>query len=215
MWYDFAMRSTDVQPLTKGQLTRRLILEKTAPVFNQRGFGGTTLDDIKAATGLEKGGIYRHFSGKEQIALEAFDYACSANFGHQYAMMANVDGAMNKLMTFLEGFFAQSHPIPGGCPVFNAAVEHDDGNPLLKKKAQDAYRCLIKTLSELIKASKVDGVVRKDIDSTRAAIFLLSSVEGGLIARNLTGDHAITKTVMAEIEWYLTGKRGRRKRKFK
>jgi AcrR family transcriptional regulator len=27
------------------------------------------------ATGLEKGGIYRHFDSKQQLAAEAFDYA--------------------------------------------------------------------------------------------------------------------------------------------
>jgi len=27
------------------------------------------------ATGLEKGGIYRHFASKQQLASEAFDYA--------------------------------------------------------------------------------------------------------------------------------------------
>ena len=26
------------------------------------------------ATGLKKGGIYRHFEGKEELALEAFDH---------------------------------------------------------------------------------------------------------------------------------------------
>ena len=27
------------------------------------------------ATGLEKGGIYRHFESKEELAAEAFDFA--------------------------------------------------------------------------------------------------------------------------------------------
>jgi TetR/AcrR family transcriptional repressor of nem operon len=30
---------------------------------------------LMEATGLEKGGIYRHFSSKQAVAAEAFDYA--------------------------------------------------------------------------------------------------------------------------------------------
>src|SRR5436190_4666477 len=46
----------------KGELTRRRIVERAAPVFNQRGYAGTSLSELVAATGLEKGGIYNHFA---------------------------------------------------------------------------------------------------------------------------------------------------------
>ena len=54
-----------MQP-TKGQQTRQAIVEKAAPLFNKKGFEGTSLSDLMQATGLQKGGIYRHFSGKEE-----------------------------------------------------------------------------------------------------------------------------------------------------
>ena len=33
------------------------------------------MQDLMNATGLKKGGLYRHFSGKEELAAEAFRYA--------------------------------------------------------------------------------------------------------------------------------------------
>ena len=63
--------------MTKGENTRREIVEKAAPLFNQKGFEGTSLSDLMRVTGLQKGGIYRHFSSKEELAGEAFDYACA------------------------------------------------------------------------------------------------------------------------------------------
>ena len=38
---------------TKGEVTRQRILERAAPVFNQRGYAGATMTDLVAATGLE------------------------------------------------------------------------------------------------------------------------------------------------------------------
>src|SRR5271154_329084 len=62
---------------TKGSQTRRRIVELAAPVFNRQGYVGASMRDLVGATGLEKGGIYNHFGSKEQLALEAYDYAFS------------------------------------------------------------------------------------------------------------------------------------------
>src|SRR4030088_3203913 len=64
--------------VTKGEQTRREIVQKAAPLFNQKGYEGTSLSDLMKATGLQKGGIYRHFSSKEELATEAFDYTWEA-----------------------------------------------------------------------------------------------------------------------------------------
>src|SRR6266852_6617416 len=61
--------------MSKGEETRERILARSAQLFNRQGYSGSSLADIMRETGLEKGGIYNHFSSKEQLALEAFDYA--------------------------------------------------------------------------------------------------------------------------------------------
>ena len=66
--------STTTPRLRKGEATRRLILERAAPVFNQRGYAGASMSELVEATGIEKGGIYNHFGSKEDLAVEAFDY---------------------------------------------------------------------------------------------------------------------------------------------
>src|SRR2546429_8094056 len=69
--------STTTPRLRKGEATRRLILERAAPVFNQRGYAGASMSELVEATGIEKGGIYNHFGSKEDLAVEAFDYSIS------------------------------------------------------------------------------------------------------------------------------------------
>ncbi len=58
---------------TKGAQTKAHIVAAAAPLFNVRGFAGTSMNDILDATGLEKGGVYRHFASKDEIAVAAFD----------------------------------------------------------------------------------------------------------------------------------------------
>ena len=64
--------------MSKGEVTRQRIVEAAAGLFNQRGFENASLSELMEATGLEKGGIYRHFASKEELATAAFDYAWGA-----------------------------------------------------------------------------------------------------------------------------------------
>jgi AcrR family transcriptional regulator len=49
--------------------TRERILAVAMPLFAQRGFKATTIGDIEQAAGLapRRGGLYRHFSSKEEV----------------------------------------------------------------------------------------------------------------------------------------------------
>ena len=76
----------------KGEHTRQEIIREAAPIFNRRGYDGAALSDLMKATGLEKGGIYRHFDSKEQLAAEAFDYACEETL---HACIHDLDAIMN------------------------------------------------------------------------------------------------------------------------
>src|SRR6266481_2178696 len=62
---------------TKGERTRERIIATVAPVFNQRGYAGTSLEDVMSASGLKKGGVYRHFESKDELALAAFEHSLS------------------------------------------------------------------------------------------------------------------------------------------
>ncbi|MCP2807331.1 TetR family transcriptional regulator, partial [Salmonella enterica subsp. enterica serovar Typhimurium] len=63
---------------SKAERTRQYIIDKAAPIFNKKGYAGTSLNDLIEATGLTKGAIYGNFENKDEIALEAFDYNLKA-----------------------------------------------------------------------------------------------------------------------------------------
>ena len=67
---------------TRGNATRRRIVEQSAAVFNKNGYSGTSMSALMAVTGLEKGGLYRHFDSKEDLAAAAFDYAGKRSPNH-------------------------------------------------------------------------------------------------------------------------------------
>ena len=61
--------------VSKAEHTKQKIIETAAIIFNQNGYVGTSIADIVKSTGVNKGGIYKHFKTKDEIAVAAFDYS--------------------------------------------------------------------------------------------------------------------------------------------
>src|SRR5262249_51264472 len=130
--------SYNQQIMRKGDKTRERIIEQAAPIFNQRGYDGASMAELMAATGLEKGGIYRHFNSKEEIAAEAFDYAWRSTFELRTKDLGRVPNRVDRLQKLLRNIVERTPSIPGGCPLLNTAIDSDDGNPVLRARAKDA-----------------------------------------------------------------------------
>src|SRR5438105_11576165 len=116
--------TTTTPRLRKGEATRRLILERAAPVFNQRGYAGASLSELVEAAGIEKGGIYNHFGSKEDLAVEAFDYSISL-IVDGYAAVQEGRVGLDRLEAIIEIFGNWSgHPlVAGGWQVLDTDTE--------------------------------------------------------------------------------------------
>src|SRR5260370_20420944 len=114
--------------MSKGERTRERILASSAQLFNRQGYFGASLADIMRETGLEKGGIYNHFSSKEQLALESFDYAYGLIQERVRQALSGKFNAIERLLaivTVFQGILEDPH-VSGGCPILNTAVESYD-----------------------------------------------------------------------------------------
>ena len=90
--------------VTKGECTRRKIVETAAVLFNQRGFTGCSMGDIVEASGLEKGPLYGHFSTNEELALYAFDYAWKDTSDKRIRNVDTVSNAVDKLKLHIDNY---------------------------------------------------------------------------------------------------------------
>jgi TetR/AcrR family transcriptional regulator, transcriptional repressor for nem operon len=189
----------------KAEKTRQFIVEKTAPIFNRKGYAGTSLNDIMAATGLTKGSIYGNFINKDDVALAAFDY----NLGRVDQVILE---EMRTRTTFREKLLVYTKvyenflefPFPeGGCPVLNTAVEADDTHPLLKQRASDAVINWKNALTKLIQKGIGNNEFRTDIDPEQAALTIIATIEGAIMITKLTGKLNYRRLIMASVEKFV------------
>lgn len=187
--------------MNKAQRTRQLIVEKTAPIFNVKGYAGTSLADMTEATGLTKGSVYGNFANKDEVALAAFDHNWKRV---QTAMRAEMDKHKTnkeKLLAMTGVYENLPHDFPeGGCPLLNTAIEADDTHPALRKKAADAFRGWKKNLVTVIESGIATREFRASVDAEQTAVTLIAMIEGAVMISLLTGNASHRKAVMPAVE---------------
>jgi TetR/AcrR family transcriptional repressor of nem operon len=189
--------------MRKGEQTRREIIRKAAPIFNQRGFAGAALSDLMKATGLEKGGIYRHFDSKEMLAAEAFDYAWRETLNARIHDLDTVSNTVDRLKQFVANFVERRGVIPGGCPLLNTAIDTDDGNSVLRERARKALRGWQSYLISMISAGIKAREIRSRVNAQELATLIISSLEGAIMLGRLERSEAPLLAVQAHLEDYL------------
>jgi TetR/AcrR family transcriptional regulator, transcriptional repressor for nem operon len=191
----------------KGARTREQVIERAAALFNQHGYHGVSISDVMAATGLEKGGIYRHFSSKEELALEAFAFAVDKMRERFDSALASADTALARLRAIIAVYarIPTDPPVPGGCPILNAAVESDDGNPELKAEAQRVLSELKRALRTIVRQGQEAGELRRDLDLEAFANVFVAQLEGGVMLAKILGSQAPMRHIVQHLESWLEG----------
>jgi TetR/AcrR family transcriptional repressor of nem operon len=196
--------------MTKGEQTRRKIVESAAPIFNQHGYEGTSLNDLMEATGLQKGGIYRHFSSKEELAAEAFDYTWESAWKARLLHVDEKANGIEKLKQLVANFIDHRSPVPGGCPILNTAIDADDGNAVLGVRVAKALRSWLSRLQDIVKEAQEHGEIRRDVDPKTVATLIVASLEGALMMSRLQRNDDALRRVQGHLNRYLEGRSLRR-----
>lgn len=191
--------------MSKAQETKIRIIEQAATLFNQQGYAGSSMSDLMRVTGLQKGGIYNHFSSKDELALAAFDFSAQRMQQQFMGALKGKRHAIDRLLAILNIYehLLDDPPVPGGCPILNTAVESDDTHPALRERAQramDAWRQLIQRIVD-------KGIQRGELRSTIApdtiATILIATIEGGVMLSKLYGDAVYLQRSLDHLKTYV------------
>ena len=176
--------------MSKGEQTRERILASSAQLFNRQGYFGASLADIMRETGLEKGGIYNHFSSKEQLALESFDYAYGLIQERVRQALSGKFNAIERLLAIVTVFqgILEDPQVAGGCPILNTAIEADDANEVLRDRARSAMDNWRTTIHRIVNKGIERQQIRPGIDADEVASILIATLEGAIMLSNLYKD---------------------------
>ena len=191
--------------LSKADKTKQLIIEKAAPLFNTKGYAGTSINDIMSATGLTKGGLYGNFDNKDEIAALAFAYSYNKLITELVFKIKQQHNAIDKLFAILAFHrnYSIHSPVEGGCPLLNTSVDADDAYPFLKKIAKEALKDMLCGLQHIIQNGIDHGQLKSSVDARREAEVMFAQIEGGIMMSKVSDDVKMLHRVLDSLKWHI------------
>ena len=161
--------------------------------------------DVMRVTGLQKGGIYNHFSSKDELALAAFDFAVQQMQIRFLGVLKGKRHALDRLIAILSVYetLLENPPIEGGCPLLNTAVESDDTHPALRECTQRAMTNWLNLLRGIVQRGIDRGELKPTIDPEMVVTVLMATIEGGVMLTKLYGDSIYMQRSIAHLKAYL------------
>ena len=148
------------------------LLTVAVTVFNERGYDGTSMEDLAQRLGITKAAIYHHVAGKDQLLRMAMDRALDGLFG-VLAETRRLDArAIGKL----------EHLVRGSVAVLQAQLPYVTlllrarGNTEIERAAVARRRQFDRYVAGLVRQAEADGDVRPDVDPVVTARLLFGMV---------------------------------------
>jgi AcrR family transcriptional regulator len=143
-----------------------------ARVFNERGYDGTSMEDLARALGVTKSAIYHHVTGKTELLRRSLDLAMDALFAVTREEASTTGPAIDRL----------EHVLRGSVRVLVDELPHVTlllrvrGNTEVEKRALERRRAFDHLIADLVREGAADGDIRPDVDPAVAARLLFGMV---------------------------------------
>lgn len=174
------------------------VLEGATRLFWQRGYAGTSLSDIEAATGIGRTSIYAAFGDKEGLFLRVvdhYDMHYSAQLRTVLCRAATARAGIDAYFARLLAAFADPD-LPLGCLVTNVAVEGDRGATRLGRKIASSIALTEDAFYARLRRGQVDGEIVPPIDARAVARQFVAVTQGLSVLAKASAQPSVLQDVV-------------------
>jgi AcrR family transcriptional regulator len=148
------------------------LLAIAVEVFNERGYDGTSMEDLSRRLGISKSAIYHHVSSKDELLRLALDRSLDELF----VVLAETRRLDVPAIAKLE------HLVRGSVAVLQRELPYVTlllrvrGNTAVERAALNRRRQFDRYVAGLVRQAEADGDVRPDVDPAVTARLLFGMV---------------------------------------
>lgn len=134
---------------------RDRLIEATSALFHQRGYDGTSLDDIQDATGVARSNLYYHFSSKLELARAVVEHWISI-YDKQIVGPSLDPGGHESPTASIEALFRRAcctqDPDCGltGCPLGRLSVDLAAADPSIRERVDEYFSGVERRIAKVL-----------------------------------------------------------------
>ena len=107
------------------QFNKEKVLEVASTIFHQKGYNGTSIDEILKATGLSRSSLYDSFKDKHSLYLQSLEFYKNVERDAYETVNQKKLNGLQKIESLFKEVVNHliNHPDDNGCLMVNAAAE--------------------------------------------------------------------------------------------
>jgi AcrR family transcriptional regulator len=155
-------------------------LDRAVDVFWERGYEGSSLDDLTSAMGLARPSVYAAFGDKLSLFLAVLDRYAETIGSQPLKELLRADDPLEGVQAFLAGAVALAFTgrIPRGCLVACVAVDAAGCDPTIRERVHALIDIHDKAIAERFRAWQAEGRMSGTSDPHVIAQLLVSLMQG-------------------------------------
>ena len=173
--------------------TRNVIHDAAMKLFTERGFNGSSVQDITDEAGVPKGSFYNHFKSKEALAAEILTAYGEGSTDRSILTNKKVPALtrLRKHFAALNEYFSRCNE---GCLVGKFMAEVTDDTPQIRKRLLEVLSLWSGQISSAIADGQKEGSIRTDLQPAKLAAFLVDAYEGAVLRTRVEKDARALKS---------------------
>ncbi len=169
-----------------GDDTRLTIIEVTTRLFAERGYAGTSLDQVAKAADTSKSSIFWHFDNKEDLLCSVVDHAL-AEFETRAGDLVLAEPTPGRAFARLLSLFRELAVDHGSTirlllGLLLEATEQDVG---VRRRFQRVYEGYRRSVAQIVALGQASGDFSPSVDADALSTLFLAAYDGVFVQRLL------------------------------
>lgn len=156
------------------------VLRQAMDLFWKTGYAGTSLDDIAAATGVNRPSLRAGFGDKHDIYLKALDDYWKRKFETMREALEGerpLEEALMRVYDAALSIYFSGGGRPRGCFVVGTAVTEALDDPQVRDSISNGFRTLDAYFEARLRLARDQGELRKDADPEALALLAAAAMQ--------------------------------------
>lgn len=175
-------------------------------MFSVKGYYNTSINDILAVTGLTKGGLYGHFSSKEDIWYAVYDEAVKIWRSLVFNDMRNIANPLQRIELTINNHlknYLGADVFKGGCFFVNMLVEISGQSEKMSKQILRGFVQFSRLLGTWLEEANEKGLLKEGLNYREISDFIVITLNGAATLYSASRDPLIWKQTITQLLFYI------------
>ncbi len=195
------------------QFDRGDVLDRAMALFWRRGYEATSIRDLVAATGINRGSIYATFGDKKGLFLAVLDHYGEKIAKPLMAELADPDPRRAIERMFDSIIRRTSDPrLPRGCLNTNTSLECPGSGDEISRKIAEGFGRQESAIYRVLRRAQAEGSLPSILDARALARFFMAVAQGLNVVNKAVADPGILQDIARVAMSLWSGGEGHRRR---